>query len=199
MDKHEIVGLFGELFVMKEVLMPIFRNWAQVLETWKGYKAEKQDFIGLTWVLEVKANHAKAPKNLWINGVGQLRSVGNKRLFLCYLFFDSDADAGIGITDMIDSIMDALPNGQLRGRFRSFIKETGYDEALAIKWDELRFPKPERLYYDVLKDKTEYPFPRITSVDSHDRVKDLKYKLILKDLEPFLIDEKRDFLPALKP
>ena len=197
LSEHELVGLYGELYVMKEILMPAIRDWDKVLSVWKGYLAEKQDFVGQDWLLEVKANRAKKAECVWINGVAQLRSIPNKRFFLCHLHFDRAEEGGQGITKMIDSIKDQLPTEKLRSRFDSALMDAGYDEDLAIEWDTLLFQQPDVTFYDVLKQGTPYKFPRVTEVDSSGFIIDLKYKLLREKLEPF-IESSEEFVKCVR-
>ena len=196
MSEHELVGLYGELFVMKNILMPVFENWERVFDMWKGYKKEKQDFADSNWVLEVKANRSIDAKLIWINGLRQLETVPGKGLFLCHLFFDSASDGGDVITRLIDDIDQDLPSHNLRMQFKSALRDVGYDESLAMEWDTLKFTTPEISFYDVLKKDTPHIFPRITKADAEEWIVDFKYKLMRDGLLPFYIkqDEFVDYI-----
>jgi len=54
MSPNDQVGLYGELYIIKNVLWPAIRNWKTILEIWKGYDKASQDFISHKWILEVR-------------------------------------------------------------------------------------------------------------------------------------------------
>ncbi len=185
LNEHEIVGLYGELWVMKNVLRPRLSGWAETLRMWQGYRAESQDFMNDNCILEVKANRAQKAEFIWINGLKQLQSHPGKALLICHLHFDSAEDCGEGLTTIIDTIRKGIRERQLIARFDSALLSARYDDKMAIKWNDLRFCTPEITYYDVLKKDVGFPFPRITRVESPEFIEDLKYKLSRDLIAPF--------------
>jgi hypothetical protein len=191
LSEHELTGLYGELWVMRNVLKPLLGSWLEVFGMWQGYEAEEKDFSNQHCALEVKANRALKADYVWVNGLNQLASVPRKRLLLCHLHFDSSHVGGESIVEIVDLIEREMCDTNLVWRFQRALIAGGYDEKHSLRWEGLRFNGPERTFCEVEKQGVPTRFPRVTSADSLSYIEDLKYKIRRDSLEPFRINQER--------
>lgn len=193
LQKQEIVGLYGELWLLKNWFQPLLQDWSKVLGVWKGWDKGEQDFQGSGWVMEGKTSHSIEASHIWINGLKQLQTPsGNGRLLLCHLHFSSAANGPGCLGSLVDEIDKELPES-LKSGFIANLQTVEYKQALAIDYDEIKFSNPSVHFYDVLKMDVRHKFPRLIKRevgDEHlDLIQDVKYKVLVEDLKNFEIKE----------
>ena len=91
----EFVGLFGELYVLSELMMPAISPGASV-RAWIGPEGKKQDFTLDNWAIEVKATMSGERQTVAITSLDQLDRITNK-LYLMRVVA-SPASDGFGLS-----------------------------------------------------------------------------------------------------
>ncbi|OCA86023.1 hypothetical protein A8F94_14360 [Bacillus sp. FJAT-27225] len=158
LSENEIKGLFGELWFLKNWLLP--KGVDQVL-TWFGPSRNRYDFESSNFSVEVKTTSSMAGHVHKINGLNQLEIPINGKLFLYSLRIRSDMRSKYSLPFLIRSIQDTLSdNVTLLLEFENKILESGYLSEYESEYEEFCFNiVDERMY--LVSDG----FPKITIND----------------------------------
>lgn len=101
LPEHEIRGLFGELWYLRELL----DYDSDVLKYWQGPQGQPHDFSNGTIAFEVKT-HVRKERIIIINGIEQLTPPIDGTLYLCVLKLKKVTGGGESIPDIIESLRD---------------------------------------------------------------------------------------------
>lgn len=184
LKREEIVGLYGELYFIKKFLLVRGISGKRVLEIWKGWGAGSQDFVDREWITEIKTSLARKANDLWINGMRQLAGTAGKALFLCHIYFDSAEFGAEVLSSLVDELKAIFAGQKLEDEFMQRLKTVGYDEILAVDYDHYKFPQfGDATFYDV----NRAGFPKIVAMEGEERIKEVKYKVSVADLEEFVV------------
>jgi hypothetical protein len=193
MDKTVQVGLFGELLVLRSLMIPALGTAA--VDQWSGPEFERHDFVGEWLHIEVKTTR-KSRAEHEISRLDQLRAPLGRRL----LFVSVQLEESIGGDQSLATQMDAIVD-QLRGDasaldwFMTKMANLGWCEEMRISGELLRFFVRGAEVYAV----DEY-FPRIpddflppTGVVS------IKYTVDLANLPSLGVDEATEEIRRANP
>lgn len=184
LKREEIVGLFGELYFIENYLLNKGKSGKKVLEIWKGWDYGAQDFVDRGWIVEVKTSLARKVSDLWINGMRQLAETPGKDLFLCHIYFDSSRLGKRTLSSMVEQLKAKFADHKLEREFMRRLEDVGYDETLAVDYDHYRFPQSgDATFYEVNRPR----FPKIVAMDGEERIKEVKYKVSIADIEDFVV------------
>jgi hypothetical protein len=184
LNREEIVGLYGELYFLRTFLIAKGATAKRALDVWKGWDAGPQDFVDIHWIAEIKTSFSQKVKEFWINGKSQLSGAPGKAFFLCHIHFDSSQIGSQTLSGLVAELKETLADVQLVEVFTRRLEQVGYDETLAVDYDHYKFPKSGDVkFYDVNRDG----FPRIASVVGEDRIREVKYKVHVRDLTEFVV------------
>lgn len=148
------IGLFGELWVMLNVLMPTVGP--RTCQIWSGPDGERHDFVGERVHLEVKTTTRIEPKHE-ISRFDQLRAPNGKRLLLVSVLLERSTGGDETIADRIDAIRTALGNnGQAIDAFENQLGKIGWHEGLRQTGSLLRCT-----FRDVQVFEVSGAFPRL--------------------------------------
>lgn len=179
-------GLFGELHVLGEHLVPCFGE-AVAIAGWRSPKRSHQDFQFARCALEVKTTVAKQPVSVRITSERQLDVTGTEALFLLIVVLDErevDGSPGAGgrsLPEQIHRLRAALPAAMLEA-FDDRLLDYGFLEADATRYECRRFTRRHEHAFLVSGE-----FPRLTEADLPVGVGDVSYKLSLSACEPFAV------------
>lgn len=150
----EQIGLFGELWVLSNVLLPTLGTRACHL--WSGPESERHDFVGQCVHVEVKTTTRSEPKHE-ISRIDQLRAPVGKRLLFVSIMIERSMGGDETLADRIDEIRDKLgTDGHAIDVFDSRLAQLGWHEGLRQTGALLRFT-----FRDVHVFEVADTFPRL--------------------------------------
>ncbi len=180
-DKKQLKGLIGELYLIKKYLLAEYKA-KDVLEFWKAPLQSVQDFELNNMTIEVKTK--SSVNSITISSYEQLFT----QLDYLYLFVVTLTESTKNITesfniyDMIDEIrkLIGLDNLLLIENFNNLLMHYGFVEL--IEYEDLYFTISFDEFYEVTDE-----FPKI--VDIPDGIEKLNYKINLDTCKNFLVEE----------
>ncbi|WP_257009383.1 PD-(D/E)XK motif protein [Bacillus sp. 7884-1] len=178
MSKEEQMGLYSELKILRDTIIPAYGDSAGI-HSWVGALGDKQDFLLEYLAIEVKSFRMTSGNRVWISSKEQLNSEKNPLyLFACAL---NEAASGETIADLVKSIMGTIQNENLLSEFIEKVEEYGY------------FPEipQETLSTFLLEQVTSYEvregFPKIAMEHVSPLIPNLKYSIDLSGCSPFKV------------
>ncbi len=176
------VGLFGELYVLREHLLPRIHPMV-VLPAWRGCKGANQDFQFADWALEVKTSRAPILEKVSISNVQQLDEDGVLSLVLTVVQVHSNETTGETLPEMISSLRSRLPD-DVRDLLDEGLVEVGYLDVHEELYERTRYQVSDVIHHEV-KDG----FPRLLREDLPDGVKKVRYEVSLDAAQGFRVNE----------
>ncbi|MCR2747484.1 PD-(D/E)XK motif protein [Limnobacter parvus] len=150
----EQIGLFGELWVLSNVLFPTLGP--RVCHLWSGPESERHDFVGQGIHVEVKTTTRSEPKHE-ISRLDQLKPPINKRLLFVSVMLEKSLGGDETLADRIDEIREKLVlDGRALDVFDSRLAQVGWHEGLRQTGALLRFT-----FRDVHVFEVTGAFPRL--------------------------------------
>jgi len=133
----EQVGLFGELWVLSNVLLPTLGP--RVSHLWSGPESERHDFVGQGVHIEVKTTTRSEPKHE-ISRLDQLKAPASKRLLFVSVMLERSLGGDETLADRVDEIREKLgSDGHALDVFDSRLAQLGWHEGLRQTGALLRF------------------------------------------------------------
>lgn len=133
----EQIGLFGELWVLSNVLFPTLGS--RVCHLWSGPESERHDFVGQGVHVEVKTTTRSEPKHE-ISRIDQLKAPIGKRLLFASVMLERSLGGNETLADRVDEIREKLgTDGQALDVFDSRLAQLGWHEGLRQTGALLRF------------------------------------------------------------
>ncbi len=180
------LGLFGELLVLRDRLLPRLESAAAV-QAWRGAEGDEQDFLLPAGVVEVKTQLASTDKSIKVASEHQLFDSALP-VWLCHQTIAVGSDATEGASSL-GSIVEEI-RGMLhyesswsRDLFDARLLECGYSrsrDALDDAW-----MLAERSWYHVTGD-----FPRVTPMDLRSGVECVRYGIRPEACKPYEVREE---------
>lgn len=150
----EQIGLFGELWVLSNVLLPTIGP--RVSHLWSGPEGERHDFIGQGVHVEVKTTTRSEPKHE-ISRLDQLKAPASKRLLFVSVMLERSLGGDETLADRVDEIREKLvSDGRALDVFDSRLAQLGWHEGLRQTGALLRFT-----FRDVHVFEVSGNFPRL--------------------------------------
>jgi hypothetical protein len=177
-------GLFGELFLLKKLLLS-FNQARIVLSSWVGVEHQIRDFQYNNWAIEVKTTHGNNHQKIQINSERQLDISKLEHLFLFHLSMESRLNSGETLNSFVDSIRLILENDFVSlNKFNNKLFEAGYFENHRDNYSDIGYYIRNEAFY-----KVENEFPRIEEKDIRNGVGDVKYSIIISHFSEYLESE----------
>lgn len=124
----EQIGLFGELWVLANVLLPTIGP--RVSHLWSGPESERHDFVGEGVHIEVKTTTRSEPKHE-ISRLDQLKAPASKRLLFVSVMLERSLGGDETLADRVDEIREKLgSDGRALDVFDSRLAQLGWHEGL---------------------------------------------------------------------
>ncbi len=150
----EQIGLFGELWVLSNVMFPTLGP--QACHLWSGPESERHDFVGQEVHVEVKTTTRSEPKHE-ISRLDQLKPPINKRLLFVSVMLEKSLGGDETLADRVDEIRGKLgSDGHALDVFDSRLAQLGWHEGLRQTGALLRFT-----FRDVHVFEVTGTFPRL--------------------------------------
>lgn len=133
----EQIGLFGELWVLANVLIP--RLGSRAVDIWSGPSKERHDFAGLGAHLEVKTTTRSDEKHE-ISRLDQLRAPAGKKLLLASVMIERSIGGEKTLADLIDEVIKLLADeGRAIDSLEGALRKIGWHNGLRQSGALLRF------------------------------------------------------------
>jgi len=150
----EQIGLFGELWVLSNVLFPSVGT--RRCHIWSGPDSERHDFAGREVHIEVKTTTRSEPRHE-ISRLDQLRAPKSKRLLLISVLLERSLGGEETLADRVDELREKLgADGHAIDVFEAQLAKLGWHEGLRQTGSLLRFT-----FRDVHVFEVKGSFPRL--------------------------------------
>lgn len=190
MDKIVQVGLFGELLVLRSLMIPTLGPAA--VDQWSGPEFERHDFVGDQLHIEVKTTRKNRPEHE-ISRLDQLRAPDGCRLLFVSVQLEESVGGNESLATQVDAIVDHLrKDGAALDLFMTKMANMGWSEAVRNSGELLRFHLRGAEVYVVDDD-----FPRLPDDFSPPSgVVSVKYTVDLANLPLLGIDEVSEIIKS---
>jgi len=175
-------GLFGELLILRELLLPTLGGAAS-LRAWRGCKKAHQDFQLPERAVEVKTTRATIPDRISISNVQQLDGEGIMHMVLALVHVHENESTGETLPGLIDSLRSELAD-DARDLLEQGLEEVGYSAIHHSLYDRTRYKHIRSRYFEV-----KSGFPRIEREGLTNGVKAVRYEISLDACLPYETDE----------
>lgn len=190
MDQTTQVGLYGELWTLREILIPAIGSKAAWM--WSGPDAERHDFVGREVHVEVKTTRRSTPEHE-ISRLDQLRKPAGKRLLLVSVQVEQSRAGRETLADMIDSVLELLrddlaaSNEVMAGLFK-----VGWTDDMRRTGELIRLNLRDALVFEVREGFPRLPddFAKPTGVVS------IKYVIDLANVPDLSVDHVSALISA---
>lgn len=133
----EQIGLFGELWVLSNVLFPTLGT--KVSHLWSGPEGERHDFVGQGVHVEVKTTTRSEPKHE-ISRLDQLRAPPGKRLLFVSVMLEKSLGGEETLADLVDEVREKLgSDGRALDVFDARLAQLGWHDGLRQTGALVRF------------------------------------------------------------
>lgn len=183
MEKTSQVGLFGELVVLRYLLIPALG--AGAVESWSGPEFERHDFVLDHLHIEVKTTRKSRPEHE-ISRLDQLHVPAGKELLLVSIQLEETAAGKETLATQLDAVIQELRGDAVAlDSFMAKMVNVGWSDEMRNSGDLIRFE---------LRDSGIYPvdeaFPRLSeSFRPPSGVVALRYTINLVNLPTIGMDE----------
>lgn len=177
-SKEEQMGLFSELLVLRDFLIPSY-GYQESINSWVGSLGDKQDFLMHNFSVEVKSFRLTSGNYVWISSKEQLNSEKKPLyLFTCAL---NEVSSGETIEDLIKSIQKNIDKELLQEEFLIKVEQYGYFPEINVG-SLSRFRAEQVNAYEVSES-----FPKISLNQIPPLIRDMKYSIDLSGCKQFQV------------
>lgn len=150
----EQIGLFGEIWVLRNVLIPTIGTRSCWL--WSGPDAERHDFVGEKAHIEVKTTTRSEDRHE-ISRIDQLRAPNGKRLLFASIQLEKSEGGEATLATLIDDVIAALGiDGKAIDAFESRLAKMRWHDGLRQSSELKKFNLRDAQFFEV-----EGSFPRL--------------------------------------
>jgi hypothetical protein len=176
-------GLFGELSVLRDLLLP--EAGAAAILAWTGPDRQLQDFQFPDGAIEVKTTSGNSAEIVRIANERQLDCRAAGQLFLVTLALDARREGpGLTLPDLVGALRGKMRPLGTAAEFEQRLNMGGYLETQAHLYSDRHYAVRQRLVHAV-----GGKFPRITERDLPDGLSDVSYTLDLHAASGFRTSE----------
>ena len=177
---HKVRGLIGELWFLRQKLLPVFGG--EAIRFWQGPKGFPQDFAINNCAVEVKAHLASAKPNLQISSLEQLHTLLPSVLLFVVELTQADrtnAEA-VNLEKLIASIRSAIASPQevCNTLFEELLLAAGYQESQ--NYESLSFLVTRSYCFRVAEG-----FPRLTPDHVPQGITQASYSISVAACQPY--------------
>jgi hypothetical protein len=189
-DKIVQVGLFGELLVLRSLMIPTLGPAA--VDQWRGPDSERHDFVGDQLHIEVKTTRKSRPEHE-ISRLDQLRTSSGCRLLFVSVLLEESVGGDESLATQVDAVVDLLRgDAAVLDLFMTKIANMGWSEEVRNSGELLRFFLRGAEVYAVDDD-----FPRLPDdFIPPSGVVSVKYTIDLANLPSLGMDEVEEIIKA---
>jgi hypothetical protein len=182
LSREIIRGVYGELFVLHEVLKR--KHDVNFVKAWIGPQGANQDFIGPRCAIEVKTSRATQPKIRIANEL-QLDDAALDGLFLCVVHVDESVVGGENIETLVQKIEQQLIGHQdVYTHFLTQLNNCKLPRTEVQRYSDFRFKVLSCKMYEAKDD-----FPRIhRGTLANEAIFEVSYSLSLSSISGFEVE-----------
>ena len=182
----QIVGLVGELLVLRDLLLPRMSTFDAVM-SWRGPYGDEQDFLLAGSMIEVKTQLSTSDRYLPVSSEEQL-DTNSGRILICHQTLDVPADSAgqaVSLNGLVSSLADRMATSDQAAVdfFQTTLLEAGYRRR-----DEYGRP------YWLLNGRALYEvrdgFPRITPGMIGNGIDKVRYRIAVQACAAFETEEE---------
>jgi len=184
LSDEEVRGLFGELWILRQVLA-FTRDPSETVSAWCGPDKVHQDFIFRDIAIETKAISGRERNSVRISSEDQLEALSD-RLYLVVLRLVSSPEHGPhahSLNELVRIIESEISDAAALDEFGRKISSIGYFEL--PDYDEPAFIIAGQQFYRVVEG-----FPRLVRSSLPDGLARLNYDVQLEAIESFKCSDK---------
>lgn len=174
-------GLLAELIFLRDFAVPESATPEAAVLSWAVPEPLSKDFQYRAGAVEVKSSASREHTKVHINGERQLDDTGFRSLYLLAVLLEKVSADGFNLPEIVDSVRDALSDGQARGLFEERLIAYGYLDVHAFRYDRRYVLQRMRAFH--VRDG----FPRVPAI-LPDGVGDLNYTIVLSACSTFEVD-----------
>ena len=178
-------GLWGELWVLREVVAPA-SGWSDAVNAWSGPLGADQDFQMGTTCVEVKTSTANSLDRLAISSERQLEVPADVILLLVGLSLDSRVRHGETLPDMVRAVRTAASEAGCLHLLDEKLELCGYEDEDANLYSDIGYTV--RSFHPF---RVGDGFPRIVSGDLQVGIGGVHYSVSLASCAPFRVNERQ--------
>lgn len=174
LGRQAIIGLFGELWLLRHLLIP--HLGISAVGSWTGAQKAPQDFIfpGVC-AIEVKTSTSRPMGSVFIHGERQLDDTDLRCLFLVCLRIELD-DAGESLNEIVAALRERASTApEFAAGFEILLAQAGWLARHAPKYEQMRFRMAQKRFFEVSVD-----FPRLLPASLAVGIDNVEYRLDLK-------------------
>lgn len=177
-------GLVGELYLLKNYLLPIF-SVSEALSFWKGPCGGQQDFGFGNIAIEVKSKQGTSAPYIHINTIDQLESqLESLFLYIITLNTAPNNSQSFNLNQIIEEIKCLLENLDDIETFENLLAEVGYINL--PEYSEKNYFVSNESVYEVQDN-----FPRLRAEDIPIGITSIQYKIEIKKCKAYGISIDR--------
>jgi hypothetical protein len=180
LGEKEVMGLWGEIFVLKSLILEGALNINDILNSWRGPYNSNRDFEFLTIDIEVKTIKYDA-EEIDISSEFQLSIENDKIINLRVLKVRQELNAST-LKQIIDETITEIieKSGQLEIFYSAIYQKVKINDLM--EYDHYCFA----INSDVIYGVNDIDFPKITTTTVMEGVSNVKYKIKLSSIEGFV-------------
>ena len=178
------LGLWGELWVMRDVLAPVI-GIGDAISAWRGPMGADQDFQMGAVCMEVKASAAHGLDRISVASERQLEVPEDVALVLVGLSLDARIGHGETLGDMIRVVRSAAAAAGYLSMLDDRLEGSGCDVEDAHLHGEMGYSVRSLLPFLVGQG-----FPRLVSTDIPIGISDVRYRVSLASCRPHMMSEQ---------
>ena len=178
-------GLWGELWVLREVVAPT-KGLREAVSSWQGPLGGDQDFQLGSTCIEVKSSTANSLDRLAISSERQLEVPDDVVLLLVALSLDSRVNHGETLPQVVRAVRSAASETGCLHLFDDRLEHFGYAHDDAYLYADIGYTVRSFQAFRV-----EKGFPRIVSSDLQLGVSEVHYSLSIASCGPFRMKEQQ--------
>jgi hypothetical protein len=183
-------GLFAELWVLRETILPI-TSVEPGLRAWVGPEEAVHDFQTPAMHIEVKSSVAGEPQVVTINGERQLDERGTPGLCLIHLSLAVSREEGESLPDMVANVRALARGGAEEVLLEDRLADGGFHDGHAPRY-RARYTLRDRRHFRISDG-----FPRIIESDLAEGLGRVEYRLAIAACDDYEVEEA-DLLAALR-
>lgn len=187
LSKDSIRGLFGELFVLKEMIDSSSSSTINsILSSWKGPYDGSHDFVSDDRLLEIKTKYPSG-QTVNISSEYQLESEEGKSLELLVLSITDNMIEGKSLRELFEMMkIEILRKSGDISIILNALKQKNISQNNILRYDNYRFKPIEETIYNAKLDS----FPKLTFSNISNAISDIKYTLKLTQLNEFILSNR---------
>lgn len=181
LSHSELIGLFGELYVLTEHLAPVL-NAEDSVRAWIGPEGKKQDFTLNDWAIEVKTTASGEQQTVRISSLDQLDRITDKLYLLRVVAGPATSGDGLSLAGLYEKFLASVQNDVIvEGMFQ--LKASNlYGKASESQIRE-QFKVVNVSLFDVVDE-----FPKLTRSDVDCAIPEARYDISIGAIASFELD-----------